>query len=105
MLTFKKLNGVYPEKKTIREHVEPLKNIYHNDMKIFNLVIQGVTIHPIDCSEAGRNFDTIKQVDLILNCFRSRKAVDYEDDVDIAEDVASMYDDQYDFAWLDSEIV
>lgn len=91
LLTFKKLNGIYPTKKTIREHLEPLKNIQHNDMKIFNLIIQGTTIQPIDCNEAGRNFNKKIQLELIKNCFRRGALEDY--DRDHQEEIAWLYEE------------
>ena len=92
LLTFKTLNGIYPHKKTIREHIEPLKGMKHNDMKIFNLVIQGTKIHPIDCNEKGRNFNTAKQVELIVDCFRNNPAV--------ARGMMEEDDHLYDLSWL-----
>ncbi|MFI4963695.1 MAG: hypothetical protein ACHP6H_07570, partial [Legionellales bacterium] len=46
---------VYPSKSRIRDLLYALRDIKHNDLFIFNLVIQGDRIVPIDANEAGRN--------------------------------------------------
>lgn len=52
--TFKELNGVYPTNNMIREQIKSLKSIAHNDMAIFNIIINNKRLVPIDCDEAGR---------------------------------------------------
>lgn len=53
--SFRELNGVFPSKSRIRDLLYTLRDIKHNDLFIFNLVIQGDKIVPIDANEIGRN--------------------------------------------------
>jgi hypothetical protein len=69
LVTFQILNGIYPAKKSIRRLLEQLKYVEHNDMKIFNLIL-GHGITPIDCAEAGRNWDKDRELQHIMNIFR-----------------------------------
>lgn len=52
--TFKVLNGVYPYKALIRRHLTSLANQKHNDLRIFNVIIQGFNFVAIDCDEECR---------------------------------------------------
>ncbi|HZW61718.1 MAG TPA: hypothetical protein VFF04_05840 [Candidatus Babeliales bacterium] len=70
LYTFCKLDGVYPTKHIIRELVKPMKNLKHNDMKVFNLIVQGTKLQPIDGAEEGRHWDTAEGVQHILNHFK-----------------------------------
>jgi hypothetical protein len=48
LLTFKILNGCFPSHQHIAEQLVQFKNLDHNDLKIWNLIIQGHTLVPID---------------------------------------------------------
>lgn len=52
LLTFTMLNGVYPSKQNICDMLSKLIAITHNDFKIWNLIIQGHNIVPIDHDSA-----------------------------------------------------
>lgn len=70
LFTFKKLHGTYPAKETIRKMLIPLSTIKHNDLRIFNLIIQGERLIPIDCDENGRVHSAKELLPFILNQFR-----------------------------------
>jgi hypothetical protein len=53
--SFRELNGAFPSHSRIRDLLYTLRDIKHNDLFIFNLVIQGDKIVPIDANEIGRN--------------------------------------------------
>ena len=48
LLTFKKLNGVWPTRDMIEKSVVQLNDRWLGDMKIYNLIVQGKNIVPID---------------------------------------------------------
>lgn len=53
--SFRELNGTFPSHSRIRDLLYTLRDIKHNDLFIFNLVLQGDRIVPIDANEIGRN--------------------------------------------------
>jgi hypothetical protein len=71
LLTFKKLKGIYPTKKIIQSLLHPLISIEHNDLHIFNLIIQGKNLVPIDGDERGREHSVPYELDKILAQFRN----------------------------------
>lgn len=72
LFTFKKLNGSYPSKELIRSLLLPLGKIDHNDLRIFNIIIQGTQIVPIDCNENGRKNTAKQLLPYLLNQFRNK---------------------------------
>lgn len=72
LFTFKKLHGIYPSKESIRKMLIPLSTIKHNDLRIFNLIIQGEKLIPIDCDENGRVHTAKELLPFILSQFRYR---------------------------------
>lgn len=72
LFTFKKLHGLHPAKETIRKMLIPLSTIKHNDLRIFNLIIQGEKLIPIDCDENGRVHTAKELLPFILSQFRYR---------------------------------
>jgi hypothetical protein len=72
LFTFKKLHGLYPAKETIRKMLIPLSTIKHNDLRIFNLIIQGEKLIPIDIDENGRVHTAKELLPFILSQFRYR---------------------------------
>jgi len=54
LLTFKMLNGVYPSLDKIKNKLDKFKKIKHSDIRIFNMIIQGETIVPIDFTFGNR---------------------------------------------------
>jgi len=70
LFTFKKLHGIHPSKETIRKMLIPLSTIKHNDLRIFNLIIQGEKLVPIDCDENGRVHSAKELLPFILSQFR-----------------------------------
>ncbi len=87
LFTFKKLHGIYPLKETIRASLKTLSNIEHNDLHIFNLIIQGKTLVPIDCSEEGRHLTVKHQLQNIIKQFRHPMTLTqfYEMDIEVLE--------------------
>ena len=55
LLTYKMLNGVFPEHSVIKEQLGMLEHIDHNDLKIWNIIIQGKSLVPIDGDDAQWN--------------------------------------------------
>jgi hypothetical protein len=70
LFTFKKLNGMYPKKQTIFSLLKPLGSIKHNDLRIFNIIIQGTKVVPIDCNENDRGHTAKELLNQLLNHFR-----------------------------------
>jgi len=73
LYTFKQLNGIYPTHETIRSMLYPLATLQHNDLRLFNLIIQGNKLVPIDGNENERNADPAVLLPNIIAQFRSRK--------------------------------
>lgn len=73
LYTFKQLNGIYPNHEMIRSMLYPLAGLKHNDLRIFNLIIQGNTIVPIDANENERHADPQALLPGIIAQFRSIK--------------------------------
>lgn len=71
--TFKILNGVYPLKSEIRALLKPLSSIQHNDLHIFNIILQGKKLIPIDCNENGRHHNVQDMLPKIIDQFRFNK--------------------------------
>lgn len=76
--TFKELNGTWPAKDLIYNELKTFKKtVEHNDLAIFNIVIQGkkdetyARLIPIDSNEAGRNARFSHHLKKILREFRS----------------------------------
>jgi hypothetical protein len=77
LLTFKMLNGTYPNKETIYGLVNELSSIKHNDFKIWNLIIQGQAIVPIDAYSPlweGKPYDFRGDFNAVLAAFRHRRS-------------------------------
>lgn len=68
--TFKKLNGAYPTHTMIRDMIQPMADLQHNDLHVFNLIIQGKHLEPIDGNEKDRNHSIQKLLPELLNHFR-----------------------------------
>ncbi len=87
LLTFKKLNGTYPVKETIISLLDKFSSIKHNDLHIFNIVIQGSNLVPIDVNESGKHFSVKYELQKILNQFKKNitAATLYELDEGILE--------------------
>lgn len=73
LYTFKQLNGLYPSHETIRSMLYPLATLKHNDLRLFNLIIQGNKLTPIDIDENERNADPKVLLPGIIAQFRSLK--------------------------------
>lgn len=98
LYTFKQLNGIYPTHETIRSMLYPLGTLKHNDLRIFNLIIQGKKLVPIDGNENERYTDPQTLLPGIIAHFRSRtlrliqefecpQAETYEDDREDSQEV------------------
>lgn len=53
LLTFRHMNGIYPERKEIRSMIKPFVHANHNDVCIVNLVIQGRKLVLIDGNDSN----------------------------------------------------
>lgn len=87
LLTFKKLNGIYPTKEMIRDMIKPMATIQHNDLRIFNIIMQGKNLVPIDVNENGRHQTAEGMLPSLLNHFR-RQIIRYEEsssDIEVTE--------------------
>lgn len=73
LYTFKHLNGIYPTHEKIRAMLYPLASLQHNDLRIFNLIIQGNKLVPIDSNENERHADPQVLLPGIVAQFRNRK--------------------------------
>lgn len=71
LYTYKQLNGIYPTHEMIRTMLYPLATIKHNDLRIFNLIIQGNKLVPIDADENERHADPQILLPGIIAQFRS----------------------------------
>lgn len=93
LLTFKKLKGIYPTKEMIQSLLYPLISIEHNDLHIFNLIIQGKSLVPIDGDEKGRVHSVPFELQKILNQFRNNFLVKkiYELGGDMKQLLKNMY--------------
>ncbi len=67
LLTFKQLGGIYPSYQTIRELLEPLKHINHNDLYMYNIIIQGKHLVPIDYNDQCKPVSPQQTVTSMLN--------------------------------------
>ena len=73
LYTFKELNGVYPSHEKIRSMLYPLATLQHNDLRLFNLIIQGNKLVPIDFNENDRCAVPTELLPGIIAQFRTRK--------------------------------
>jgi hypothetical protein len=73
LYTFKELNGVYPKHEMIRAMLYPLASLKHNDLRLFNLIIQGNKLVPIDMDENERHADPQQLLPGIIAQFRTLK--------------------------------
>lgn len=73
LYTFKKLHGAYPTTNEIRNMLMPLGSIAHNDLRIFNIILQGKKVVPIDCNESGRPNKAIDLLPLLLSFFKKKQ--------------------------------
>ncbi len=70
LTTFYALNGIYPTRKLLRKQIVNIsKTIMHPDFTIWNLIIQGNTIIPIDTDDFLWNLDQKKCLDALLELF------------------------------------
>jgi hypothetical protein len=72
LLTFKTLNGIYPFKETIREQLEPFSSIKHTDLHIWNVIIQGHTLIPIDGNDRTLHYNPKFTLQKIMEQFKKR---------------------------------
>lgn len=72
LLTFKNLNGIYPRKEIIREKLLAFKHIKHTDLHIWNVIIQGNTLIPIDGDDRKLHYNPKYTVQKIMDQFRKR---------------------------------
>ncbi|MCX5921899.1 MAG: hypothetical protein NTX86_01065 [Candidatus Dependentiae bacterium] len=70
LYTFKQLNGAYPTKDMIRRKIQQFATMKHNDFRIFNLIIQGEKLVPIDCDENERHASIKEMLPILLQQFR-----------------------------------
>lgn len=73
LMTFKQLNGCYPSFKTITHELNKLEYIDHNDLKIWNIIINGNTLIPIDGDDPHWNLPWYNKNDdftVLLNYFK-----------------------------------
>lgn len=73
LLTFKMLNGCYPSKDKIYNSLLKFESIKHNDLKIWNIIIQGNKLLPIDCCEAkwdDPNYNQSEDFQTLLDQFK-----------------------------------
>jgi hypothetical protein len=89
LYTFKTLNGIYPTHEMVRSLLNPLNTIQHNDLRIFNLIIQGNKLVPIDCDEDGRHDTVENALPDIINQFKRYISLEslYELDTKSLEDL------------------
>lgn len=89
LFTFKTLNGKYPTYDMVRSLLHPLNTIQHNDLRIFNLIIQGNKLVPIDCDEDGRHDTVENALPEIINQFKRYMSLErlYELDTKSLEDL------------------
>jgi hypothetical protein len=73
LLTYKKLHGIYPTYDAIHAMLLPLGNIKHNDLRIFNIILQGKKVVPIDCDEPERRNTAKHLLPMLLNHFKTKK--------------------------------
>ena len=72
LLTFKKLDGIYPTSEMIREMIKPMADLQHNDLRIFNIIMQGKQLVPIDVNEKERNNTARQLLPQLLKHFKKR---------------------------------
>lgn len=70
LLTFKTLNGVFPVKETIREKLATFKGIKHTDLHIWNVIIQGNTLIPIDGDDKALHYNPKFTLQYIIAQFK-----------------------------------
>jgi len=59
LLTFKMLEGILPDKNVIKTAVKNMEGIAHDDLMLWNMIIQGTNIIPIDfIMKSGSAFNT-----------------------------------------------
>lgn len=68
LLTFIMLNGQWPHKNRIKSCIEQMHGIEHEDLMIWNMIIQGTEVIPIDYHIASKNpFDPDLCISFALN--------------------------------------
>lgn len=85
LLTFKKLNGSFPEKKFIKEKLDKIDFSNHNDIKIWNVIIQGKNLIAIDNDDPKWNSSQTNHEEdrqNLLNQFKKSKSL-FEQYLDI----------------------
>lgn len=70
LLTFKTLNGAFPVKETIREKLAAFKGIKHTDLHIWNVIIQGNTLIPIDGDDKALHYNPKFTLQYIIAQFK-----------------------------------
>jgi len=70
LITFKTLNGIYPSKDAVREKLAAFKGIKHTDLHIWNVIIQGSTLIPIDGDDKALHYNPRFTLQHIINQFK-----------------------------------
>jgi len=74
LLTFKMLNGVYPNQELIKQQLYALEHVQHNDLKVWNIIIQGNNLQLIDGDDVqwdNPEYNKAQDFQTLLNWFRS----------------------------------
>lgn len=77
LLTFKTLNGIFPVKETIRDKLNGFKHIKHTDLHIWNIIIQGDTLIPIDGDDRRMHYNPRFTLHFIMQQFKRLLAQQY----------------------------
>lgn len=87
LLTFKMLNGIYPEIDYIKDRLVEFKESLHPDGIIWNMILQGKNIELIDANDPiGRfNVEKVLQYNFTLMDFNPKELSDYVERVDHRE--------------------
>ncbi len=72
LMTFVMLRGVYPPAEIIIKNIKSFKNIYHNDLVLANMIIQGNSIRPIDFNDNRWNLKIKKGIKAALKLFKDK---------------------------------
>jgi hypothetical protein len=70
LLTFKTLNGSFPTKEKIRDKLAEFKGIKHTDLHIWNVLIQGDTLIPIDGDDKALHYNPKFTLQYIIAQFK-----------------------------------
>lgn len=77
LLTFKMLEGILPDKNLIKNRVKNMSGIVHEDFMLWNMIIQGTEIVPIDFSmKSGNPFDTEACISFDLGMIEQDSSID-----------------------------